>query len=190
MRTGYGYPDEHDFWEGLSREQQKEHLFKLYRIVDDPRHELMDGNFPVLFQGVLETLDDLKSKGYTLAIVTARPNDPLQVILNQFELHRFFCGYRTHDDVEKRGEKCKPHPDQLLSVIKELNFTPDDTFMVGDTCMDMKMANAAGVKAIGVTWGNHCINRLSESGAHHVASEKFADLSDIIHRWSEFYKAA
>lgn len=190
LMTGYGYPDDHDFWPGLPREMQKEHLFRLYRIVDDPRHELMDGNFPVLFDGVLDTLENLKAKGYTLAVVTARPNEPLQVIMQQYNLNRFFCGMRTHDDVENRGEKCKPHPDQLLSVIKELNFTPENTFMVGDTCMDMKMANAAGVKAIGVTWGNHCITRLSEGGAHHVASDKFSDLADVIENWKHEFEAA
>ncbi|GEM_PF-773250 len=190
LLEGYGYPEEHQFWEGLPQDQQLEHLYTLYRLVDDPRHELMEGLFPTLYDGVLDTLDDLKSRGYTLAIVTARPNDPLQVILNHHDMHRFFCGYRTHDDVKNRGEKCKPHPDQLLSVIRELNFTPEDSFMIGDTCMDMKMANAAKVKAIGVTWGNHCITRLSENGANHVVQDAFSDLRDVIENWDLEFQAA
>ena len=190
LKTGYGYPNDHDFWEGLSREDQVDHLHKLYRIVDDPRSEMMGGIYPVLFDGVLDTLDNLKAQGYTLALVTARPNEPLQVILDHHDLHKYFCGLRTHDDHEKRGERGKPHPDQLLSVIKELNFAPEDAVMVGDTCMDMKMGAAAGVRTIGVTWGNHCIKRLSEGGAVHVVEEKFTDLQDVIENWRNEFQAA
>ena len=190
LKTGYGYPEQHDFWEGLPREAQLENLYKLYRIVDDPRHELMGGEFPVLYDGVIETLDGLKEEGYTLAIVTARPNDPLQVILEQHDLNKYFCGLRTDDDVKNRGERGKPHPDQLLSVIDELGFIPKEAVMVGDTCMDMKMGAAAGVRTVGVTWGNHCINRLTEGGAVHVVSEKFSDLGDVIRNWRAEFEAA
>jgi phosphoglycolate phosphatase len=62
--------------------------------------------------------------------------------------------------------------------------------MVGDTCMDMKMGAAAGVRTVGVTWGNHCINRLTEGGAVHVVSEKFSDLGDVIRNWRKEFEAA
>jgi len=52
----------------------------------------------------------------------------------------------------------KPHPD-MLHAIKEATGTKD-LVMVGDTTYDLEMAHAAGVKAIGVSWGHHSVERL------------------------------
>ena len=37
-----------------------------------------------------------------------------------------------------------------------------DLVMIGDTTYDLEMAKAAGVKAIGVSWGHHPVERLKE----------------------------
>ena len=52
----------------------------------------------------------------------------------------------------------KPHPD-LLNAIMEATGT-EDLVMVGDTTYDLEMAHSAGVKAIGVSWGHHAVERL------------------------------
>jgi phosphoglycolate phosphatase len=43
--------------------------------------------------------------------------------------------------------------------------------MLGDTVHDMRMARAAGVKAIAVAWGYHEIADLREAGADVVVRE-------------------
>ena len=45
-------------------------------------------------------------------------------------------------------ESRKPHPGMILDIMKELGFSPKDTFMVGDKKMDKKSAKAAGVRFI------------------------------------------
>jgi len=52
----------------------------------------------------------------------------------------------------------KPNPD-LLHAIMEATGT-EDLVMIGDTTYDLEMAHAAGVKAIGVSWGHHSVARL------------------------------
>lgn len=54
----------------------------------------------------------------------------------------------------------KPHPD-LLHAIMAATGTKE-LVMVGDTTYDLQMAQAAGVKAIGVSWGHHSVERLRE----------------------------
>ncbi|MDP6933004.1 MAG: HAD-IA family hydrolase [Myxococcota bacterium] len=54
----------------------------------------------------------------------------------------------------------KPNPD-LLHAIMEATGT-EALVMVGDTTYDLEMAHAAGVKAVGVTWGHHPVDRLRE----------------------------
>ena len=52
-----------------------------------------------------------------------------------------------------------------------------DTIMIGDTSFDMDMARAAGVGAIGVTWGYHPRHRLEAS---HTIVEDMASLPAAI----------
>ena len=50
--------------------------------------------------------------------------------------------------------KPKPAPDNILHICKELNISPKDTIMIGDTCGDIQMGKGADVMAaIGVTSG-------------------------------------
>jgi len=53
------------------------------------------------------------------------------------------------------------------------------TIMIGDTTYDMDMARAAGVGAIGVTWGYHHADELKESEPHRIVDE-YADLLPAI----------
>ena len=54
-----------------------------------------------------------------------------------------------------------------------------DTVMIGDTSYDMEMARAAGVLAIGVSWGYHAPDLLHGGGAHHVV-ETFDSLQRLL----------
>jgi phosphoglycolate phosphatase len=191
LRVGYGYPREHQFWEGLEPDDQHFHLHQMFKINDDPEHPLCSDLMPQPFDNVLDTLDNLKVDGYTLAIVTARPSYSMKPIVDAHDMEKYFCGQRTMCDIKNRGEKSKPHPDQLISVMKELGFAPEETVMVGDTCMDMKMARAANTYALGVTWGNHCENRLyEEGGAHHVLENCFSEISNVLNELKAIPKTA
>ena len=54
----------------------------------------------------------------------------------------------------------KPNPD-LLYAIMDATGTKD-LLMVGDTTYDLEMAAAAGVRAVGVSWGHHTTERLAK----------------------------
>jgi len=181
LRVGYGAPEEHQFWPGLPQEDQKTHLFNTFAMIDNLRPEGSPAeDMPALYDGVLETMTRLKDLNHTLAIVTAKPYEPLIGILDFYDIEKHFCAMRTHNDVKNRGERMKPYPDQLLSVMSELDFSTRDTVMIGDTDMDMNMANAAGVDAIGVTWGNHCQMRLNKAGAAHIVEDEFHQIVDTV----------
>ena len=52
--------------------------------------------------------------------------------------------------------------------------------MIGDTVFDIEMATAAGVRAIGVSWGYHERAELLAAGASGVAATA-AELEELIH---------
>ncbi|MEQ1578308.1 MAG: HAD hydrolase-like protein, partial [Hyphomicrobium sp.] len=56
-------------------------------------------------------------------------------------------------------------------AMAEAGSRPDATVMIGDTTFDMDMAQAAGVRPIGVGWGYHPARALAEAGAHTVAHD-------------------
>ena len=59
----------------------------------------------------------------------------------------------------------KPYPDQILVALERLGAEPDDTAYVGDAPFDIAAAKAAGVHAIGVTWGGiHTRERMETEG--------------------------
>ena len=120
--------------------------------------------------------------GHTLAIVTSKPEAPLLHLLEYHKLQDIFSAHRNWDDIARRGEKEKPEPDMLLSVMRDLKFTPDQTIMVGDTIMDVKMGRAAKTHTIGVAWGMHPVTHLNEAGAHHIADTHFKHVVSTVKR--------
>lgn len=176
IRHGYAFPHEVDFKWGLELHEQKPHLHNVYRRID----EHVAGVIPPMYDGALEFLQALKKRGYTLGIVTSKPSEPMAAVLKHYDLEPVFCGVRTSCDVRLRKEREKPAPDQLLSLAKELSFTPEQTVMIGDTTMDIHMGLAAGAHTIGVTWGNHDAPRLTEAGAHNIASRDYDEVMSYI----------
>ncbi len=54
--------------------------------------------------------------------------------------------------------------------------------MIGDTSFDMAMARAAGVYALGVTWGFHTREEIESGGAHEIV-DGFEDMHVSLTRW-------
>jgi phosphoglycolate phosphatase len=67
----------------------------------------------------------------------------------------------------------------LEAALDDAGVSPADAVMIGDTSFDMEMAVAAGVRAIGVSWGYHEPQELFDTGASAVA-ETAQQLGDLI----------
>jgi phosphoglycolate phosphatase len=104
----------------------------------------------VLFDGVLELLNDLKTRHHWLAVATGKSRRGLDEALQVAELKGVFNGSRTAD--ETAG---KPHPRMLHELMREFGVAPQRTLMIGDTTHDLQMALNAGCASIGVSYGAH-----------------------------------
>lgn len=113
------------------------------------RHFLARQDTMQLFAGMRELLDGL-SKTHVLAIATGKSRRGLERALEAGELKALFTASRCADETNP-----KPHPAMLLELMTELNFSPGETLMIGDTSHDLQMARAAGVDALAVTYGAH-----------------------------------
>lgn len=101
-----------------------------------------------LFEGVIPMLVQLKQAGFTLAVATGKSRAGLDRVLKLFELEKLFAATRTADEA-----RSKPDPDMLNQILSELRYSADQAVMIGDSSLDIHMANAAGIEALGVASG-------------------------------------
>lgn len=165
---------------GLSLEPAIEKLFgvlepsRLNSFLNQYRDEYVDLN-PTpspLFHDAKPVLSKLTYSGLQLAVATGKARRGLQRVWDESCTEHYFATSRCAS--ETLG---KPAPQMLYEIMKELNANPEQTVMVGDSVHDMKMAVAAGVHPIGVSFGVHDAERLSEAGAVLVVNS-LTELSD------------
>jgi phosphoglycolate phosphatase len=182
IKLGYGDPHNHDFKWGLSRVEQVQHMRAAWEMCDAASTSGRSEHTPHLFDGVKDVLYHLKNAGHTLAVVTSKPEVPLLHSLNHHGIIGLFSSIRTLDDIKKRGLKEKPEPDMLLSIMDELSFAPENTVMIGDTTMDIRMGRSAAAHTIGVSWGAHPKGHLTEAGAHHIVEHSFNSILSTVQK--------
>jgi HAD superfamily hydrolase (TIGR01549 family) len=88
----------------------------------------------------------LQTQGIRLGLVTASTRNVVEHNLGRLNLDRTFEAIRYADDVER----AKPHPDALLEALDELGVAAGDAVYVGDTTVDLEMADAAGTPFVAV----------------------------------------
>ncbi len=67
-------------------------------------------------------------------------------------------------------KRAKPAPDLLLLAAQELGVSPGDCWYVGDSKWDVLASRAAGMAAIGVTYGAATPAGLRDAGVHAVTT--------------------
>ena len=115
-----------------------------YRKYNRERHDELIRDFP----HVKEVISSLYEQGITMGIVTTKIKETTLLALNMFGLKPYMKSIVTVEDVKHP----KPHPEPILTAMRELNADPARTLMVGDSAADLQCAKAAGVHAAGVAW--------------------------------------
>ena len=118
------------------------------------------------FEGVADLLRDLCTAPNTvLGMATGHTSVTLAPALAALRWRDFFRTIQAADTAPS-----KPHPAMLLQALEATGARADNAIFVGDTTYDMKMAHAAKIKSVGVSWGYHQAEQLAASGADGIAS--------------------
>lgn len=102
-----------------------------------------------LYPNVAKTLNSLKAKDYRLAIITNKPYDFIEPILQGLNIDNIFELFIGGDSLKLK----KPNPEPLLYVCQSLGVSNIDTLMIGDSKNDILAAKAAAIESIGVSYG-------------------------------------
>ena len=134
-------------------------------------HRSQPGFTEQLYDGALDTVSRLVNDNWLLAIATGKSRRGLDAIFKSHKIQQYFDTIWCADDGPG-----KPNPFMCLEAMSAVGAEPDQTVMIGDAVHDIGMARAAGVKALGVSWGFGTARELEAAGAHKV-HETFASLN-------------
>ncbi len=119
-----------------------------------------------LFEGVRSALDELRAKGFYLAVATGKGRKGLDRMLGVHGLENYFDATRCAD--ETAG---KPDPLMIEEILQQLDVSADGACMIGDSSFDLLMAHNAGVRSVAVTYGAMAHEQLMRcEPAHYVDS--------------------
>ncbi len=101
------------------------------------------------YDGIPDLLDHLTAANLTMAVLSNKPHAPAQnTIKEKFGRWSFATVQGQRDDVP-----LKPDPTAALRIADELGIPVDRWLYLGDSAVDMQTAGAAGMFAVGATWG-------------------------------------
>ncbi|GIO87481.1 pyrophosphatase PpaX [Paenibacillus faecis] len=165
---------------GLTLEQQmqtfsgREEVTDLvadYRTYNNLHHDTLIREFP----RVKEVIAELHERGITMGIVTTKIKPTTIRALDYFGLKEYMSTIVTVQDVTHP----KPHPEPVLTALRNLGADPAKTLMVGDSAADIQSAKAAGVKAAGVAWSLKGVDVLKQYNPDYIL-EDMTDLYGVL----------
>ena len=143
-------------------------LVRVYREHNEPLHDQLESCL-----GMEDALATLKERGHRLGIVTAKRRVTVDLAFARLPLEHLFETVVGGDETEQH----KPHPAPLLLALERLGASPEDAAYVGDSPFDMQAAKAAGLYAIGVSWGRiHAAEKLTDADVIVDRAEELLDL--------------
>jgi len=137
------------------------------------RYRAVSREKTVLLPGAFEAVK-LASGFATLGVVTSKTGLYSKELLEHF-------GLISHFDVVIGSENVahhKPHPEPIHKALATMGADAENTWMVGDTLMDVEAAYAAGVKPFALTCGYGCEKALGEA-CRHIAADPLSAVRRI-----------
>jgi phosphoglycolate phosphatase len=102
-----------------------------------------------LYPGVRESLDRLHAAGVPMGVLTNKPVRISKAILEHFGLGPMMIAIYGGNSFEHK----KPHRIGIDTLRADAGASPAETWMVGDSYVDVQTARNAGVSSCGVTYG-------------------------------------
>ena len=122
--------------------EMKSHFVPHYNV------HLADRTKP--YPGIIRMLDSLAEKGISFAVASNKYQEGTEILVR-----KYFSGYRFTTILGQReGHPLKPDPAIVYDAMNSIEgLTEDHTVYCGDSDVDMKTGQNAGVRTIGVAWG-------------------------------------
>lgn len=126
------------------------------------------------YDGIIELLENLRRNGCLTAVVSNKADDAVQELCR-----KYFDGLFDYAVGERSGILRKPAPDSVNEVLEKLNVSRGNAVYIGDSDVDIKTAENAGMDSIIVEWGFRERDFLLKKGAKTIVSAA-KEIEDIV----------
>lgn len=113
-------------------------MVNTFRQFNESKHD----ELAEAFEGVKEALEELKTSGFKLAVVTSKRRKMAERGLKLFNMLDYFDNVVTPEDTEKY----KPDGEPASKACELLKVLPEESLMVGDSHNDILCGKNAGCK--------------------------------------------
>ncbi len=156
---------------GIEDEVKIKELVDIYREKSD---EITVEN-TVLFEDTLDTLKKLKEDNIKVGIVSSRMGTRIIKILNHLDCYNYIDYVIGYENVSTH----KPDPEGLNTAIEYFNCDKKEVLYIGDSYIDAKAAESAGIDFVAVTTGTTSKEEF-EKYNHIKIAERLSKLIDVI----------
>lgn len=129
-------------------------------------------NHTAPYDGIIETLNDLKSMGVKTGVVSNKFDKAVKELCEKYFPNLIDIAIGQSSDIPK-----KPAPDGVFKALKFLNENENSAIYIGDSDVDIMTAKNSNLPCIGVTWGFR--DKESLNGANFVINKPY-DIINII----------
>lgn len=119
-----------------------------YRPLLDAYEQAIDVH-TVMYDGAMDAVETLKSRGYAVSICTNKPEYLAEKLMRNLGVRDAFGALVGADTLPVR----KPDPAPYFEAIRRAGGDPARGLLVGDTLTDHSTARAAGAPSVLVTFG-------------------------------------
>lgn len=116
------------------------------------------------YDGILEMLTELKSRGARIAVVSNKFQAATQSLCNHYFKNLVDVAVGEHSGVKK-----KPAPDIVEEALQKLGVGKEGAVYVGDSDVDIMTARNSGLPCVSVLWGFRDKEFLMDHGATRFA---------------------
>lgn len=115
------------------------------------------------YSGITDLLRDL-STSHELSILSNKPHAfTTEIIKSLFPTISFRTVLGQRDGISK-----KPDPSGIYEILEQASYSEAQSYLIGDSVVDLATAKNAAIKSIAVTWGFEPLSDLVELSPDHT----------------------
>ena len=133
--------------------ERAEQIYKYFQSCYDVTHGHIDG----CYEGMKEAMLDLRARGYTLAVLSNKPDAYVKNIIGSLFDKETVVIAMGETDLPKKPDPTAPH-----YIARTLGFEPKDCAFIGDSEVDIRTAQNSGMTSVAVSWGFRSKQALAE----------------------------
>jgi len=176
IRNTIGRPLPTTFGPWLVDDNDLPFLISKYREFQLEHHDRLTN----AYDGIVDAVAALDAAGCKMGIVTSKVGFMAERALVHTGLAQYMRCIIASDSTTRH----KPDPEPVVAALEKLGAEPSHACFVGDSPYDIQAGRAAGVHAIGVTWGAFTRETLIDAGAEVILQHP----SELVPYVSAFFR--